>query len=225
MKKYSLLMLLCLLTLAAYSQKKETRSLSNFKYLSVGQSIDVTLVKGSKESVTVEISGADLEDVKTDVSGGKLKIQMGKGSFRNVNVSATVTYTELEGISVSSSASVTSKGTIKSSEFELKVSSSGDSELELDVNEFTAKISSSGKAKLSGNANDINISVSSSGKLYAYDLSSRNAMVRANSSGKAEVSASNKLDAKANSSGKVRFKGSPEEIYIDTNSSGRVTKA
>ncbi len=225
MKKYSLVLMLCLLSVIAYSQKKENRSLESFKYLSVGQSIDVTLVKGNDESVLVEVSGANLDDVKTDVSGGKLKIQMGRGSFRNVRVKATVTYTSIEGISVSSSASVTTENTIKSNEFDLSVSSSGSTNIELDVDELSAEVSSSGKAKVSGSASNIDVKVSSSGKLNAFDLRSKDARVKANSSGKAEVNVSDYLDATANSSGKIRYKGSPDKFDIDTNSSGSVSKS
>lgn len=214
-----------LISVFSFAQDKETRKVGAFDAISVGQSIEVKLIPGSKQEVIVEVDGTDLDNVITDASGGKLRIKMERGSYRNVDVKVTVTYKELNALDISSSAKVFSEGVIKSSDFDLEVSSSGAADLELDVDKIDIDISSSGKAKLKGNAGDMDIEVNSSGKLYAFALQGKDVDVEANSSGKAEISLNGSLNAEANSSGKVIYKGDPTNVMADSNSSGKVTKA
>lgn len=225
MKKLSILTMILCFAVAAFAQNKGTRSLKSFDRISVGESVSVTLVKGSSEKAEIEVSGADVDDVETKVSDGKLTVGMASGSYRNVKVRAIITYVSLEKVSVSSSASVKSDDTIKSSRFEASASSSGYMSLSLDVDRLEVSANSSGTVKLAGNADEIKARVNSSGDIRAYDLRTRDADVSANSSGRAEINVSDSLDARANSSGKVVYKGSPGKVNASANSSGKVQKA
>ena len=225
MKKLSILAVLLCFSVLTLAQNTETRSLSSFDQVSAGESVSVILVKGSSEKAEIEVSGADVDDVETDVSGGKLTIGMASGSYRNVKVKVTVTYTSLEKVSVSSSASVKSMDTIKASDFEASASSSGYMSLMLDADRVEVSANSSGTVELEGTANEIKARVNSSGDIRAYDLQAINGDVTANSSGRAEVNVSGSLNASANSSGKVVYKGSPQNVNASANSAGKVQKA
>jgi len=224
MKKITFLILLGVSTTFAYAQNKETRSLSNFTKIVVGESVELELVKGSSNKAVIEVSGADTDDVETKVSGEKLTVGMVNGSYRNVKVKATVTYTSLEAISVNSSAKAYAKDKIKASSFRVSVSSSGYASLVLDVDQLDVSVSSSGEAKLEGSADEVYAKVSSSGDIRAYNLTSRDVDVSANSSGRAEINVSNSLEASANSSGKVVYRGSPDKVNVSANSAGKVVK-
>ena len=214
-----------LFTTALFAQNEETRSLSSFSSVSVGESIELILVPGNKEEAIVQVDGKDPEIVITETSGERLKIRMAKGSWRNVNAKVRLTYVKIDDLSVSSSADVFSEGAIRSGDFDLEVSSSGFAKLELDVSSLDVEISSSGKAELSGKTGSQDAEVSSSGKLYAFDLVCDDLDIEVNSSGKAEVHVTKSMDAEANSSGKVTYKGNPKMVAIDTNSSGKVSKS
>ncbi|MEL7146173.1 MAG: DUF2807 domain-containing protein, partial [Bacteroidota bacterium] len=97
--------------------------------------------------------------------------------------------------------------------------------LELDVDRLKVSANSSGTVKLSGFADEVTASVNSSGDIRAYDLTTKDADVSANSSGRAEINVSNSLKATANSSGKVVYKGSPQNVKATANSSGKVQKS
>lgn len=223
MKKITILAMMLMISVFVYAQKSETRSLGSFDEISVGESVKVTLVKGSSEKAEIEVTGADLDDVETNISGGKLVIGMANGSYRNVKVTATITYTNLESLSVSSSAKVTAKDKINANKFKLSVSSSGYADINLDANDVVVKVSSSGDAIINGNAKALDVSVSSSGSLEGFGFKVEEADISVNSSGKAEVYVTNTLDARANSSGKVVYKGDPR-TSISANSSGKVVK-
>ena len=62
--------------LAVSAQETETRSLANFSELSVGEAISVVLIPGTKNEAVIKVRNIDLEDVETNVSGGRLKIEL-----------------------------------------------------------------------------------------------------------------------------------------------------
>lgn len=206
-----------------FAQQKETRNLSNFVSVSTGQSIDVVLKKGSENTATISASGVELNEVRTEVTGGRLKIRLKDGNYRKkINVKVVVTYTELNSVSASSSGSITSDDVIKTSgEFsvgvsssgsvflnkiiadrmDLSASSSGKMKLSVDVADLEASASSSGKIKISGKVNQQEIMVSSSGDFIGEELYASSAEVRASSSGYASVKVDKKLRARASSGG------------------------
>lgn len=220
--------LLLILISACYinaQQNQETRSLDEFTSLSVGEAINVELIKGNREEALVSVRGADLEDVRTSVSGGHLRIEMaGNRNFRNVDVDIQVTFVELNDISVSSAADLNSRDVIVADRLEVSVSSAGDAELEVEVDRLEVKVSSAGDLRISGTANSQYIKASSSGDYYGFDLMSNSVKASASSSGDIKVTAREEVDAQASSGGSVYYKGDPEKVYANSSSGGRVRK-
>lgn len=210
----------------ALAKSTETRQLDDFRTVAVGESIEVVLMSGSENTARIETNGVEAGDVQTRVSGDKLVIGMSSGNkwFNNVNVKIWLTYKSLEGISVSSSASITNEGVIKADRLVCKASSSGSAELNIEVRSLEAEVSSSGRLSLAGTSIEQQVSVSSSGTYHAYELSSETCEAKASSSGNARISVANELIATASSSGSIRYKGDPEKLITNSNSSGSVKK-
>lgn len=245
MKNIFAFMLAVLVSFSLQAQNTETRKLSSFDRVAVGQSIKLILEQGNERSARIETSGVDTDKVVTDVSSGNLNIQMAKGNYRNTRVTVYLSYSDkLEGIRASSSASIQSENKVVSDELSIKVSSSAKVNLEVEANELDVRMSSSGKADLNINVENLDVdisssakldlsgrtnfqrfNISSSGKMYAYDLSSTKVRGDVSSSGSAEVSVSNEIIADASSSGKITYRGNPEKVIVDSNSSGKVRKA
>lgn len=225
MKNLLLASVFSLTTLAAIGQDKETRKLNDFDRLSVGESIDLIIEEGNENKAVVEVSGADLEDVITDVSSGKLTIEMQRGSYRMTDIKIYLTYKKLNNIRVSSSASLKGESVVKSSDLRVKVSSSGRANLEVEADDLQVAVSSSGRLTLNGTTNRQTIDVSSSGRYSAYDLESKILEADVSSSGRAEVFVTEAIVANASSSGRVSYKGNPNKVIADNSSSGKVRKA
>jgi cytoskeletal protein CcmA (bactofilin family) len=244
--KNLILALIIWMPLQIMAQERETRNIDSFTEVSSSASIKVTLVKGSSPKVDVQTDG-DLEDVLTDVSGGKLKIsrapQEGMFNFSSNNdkVEVIVYYQEIEALKVSSSSYMEVKGTLNSNKLTLdvsssgklkvsanakagyvEVSSSGKIDAHLNTDQLTAKVSSSGKLNLTGSSDDFEGKVSSSGNVVAEDFSCFNAKISASSSGKIQLGVKNELVARASSSGKINYSGSPKVVDINTSSGGKV---
>jgi len=221
---YFLSVLLVAFVVTLSAQRKETRSLSSFSSISVGEAINVEITPGDKEEAIVEVDGTRLENVITEVYGDRLKIKMERGNWRNVDVYVYVTYKSIDEIDVSSAADLVTNGVLKSDQLEVEVSSAGDVKLDIDVDELEVRVSSAGDLSIAGRAREQYVKVSSSGDYDGYDLESELAEVDASSSGDARLNVSDKLEADASSSGSVYYKGNPTKVYADSSSGGRVRK-
>ncbi len=228
MKLKSIFLIVALLSASlAIAQSRDTRSLNDFRRVSVGESIELILIEGNRNEAVIEADGMDADDVVTRLSGDKLVVEIKNNGrwWRNTDVTVRLTYRQLEGVSVSSSAEVYNEGTIKSEYFECRASSSGNATLTVDVRELEVEVSSSGRLSLSGTTVKQDVSVSSSGSYHAYDLDSEICEARASSSGNARISVSKELRANASSSGSIRYKGDPDKQITKSSSSGSVRRS
>jgi len=224
MKKKTLLFVFCILALTVYAQNRETRDLSSFDEISVGEAIYVNLIKGNRETAEVIAQGIDLEDVVTKVSGDHLRIYLEGNNHRNIDVKIILTYRELEGIGISSAARVNAEEAINANSLEIDVSSAGGGEINLDAGKVEIDISSAGNLELTGKADLLEVEVSSAGDLDAYDLICREADVNVSSGGSANLTITSRLDAKASSGGNIRYKGNPQKVFVNANSGGSIKK-
>lgn len=211
--------------LVANAQSSETRNLDNFDEIKVSQSISVKLIKGSSNTAQIETRGVDTERVETEIEGSTLYIRMKRGNYFSSNVSIDLTYkSEIKAIAVSSSGEIVGLDEIASENFDIRASSSGRAELNLNVRNLDVQVSSSGQVDLTGKAKFQDVEISSSGRLSAFDMDSEEAEVRVSSSGKAEIKVHSIIEGKASSSGRVYYKGNPDKVYVDTSSSGKIRK-
>lgn len=228
-----------------FAQQEETRSLDSFSKVTAQEGVNVYLKKGSREEARVVSRSEDLEDVLTEVSGGRLKVHLEGNSHRNVDVDVYVTYVSINAIGASSSANIKADGTIetdgdfdvdvsssgdivasiKADELEIDASSSGDARLNVEVNSIDAEVSSSGDIEVTGSAREQDISASSAGDYDAYDVESDEVRANVSSGGSIKINVTSKLDARASSGGSVRYKGSPKYLDANSSSGGSVRKS
>ncbi len=225
MKKFWSALTLSFILAAAWGQDSEVRSVGSFTGIKAAEAIDVYLKKGDRESVRVEVSGTDISNVLTEVSGSYLKIHMRDGRYRNRNVKVYVTYVSLNKLHVSSAANVFSDGTIKAKTMDISASSAGSAELSIDAESVSIDASSAGDIVLEGRAVNIEVEVSSAGEIDAYGLESENGNASASSAGSAKISVSKELTAQASSGGSIRYRGSPAKTNTSSSSGGSVKKS
>jgi hypothetical protein len=212
------------LIFSVFAQNRETRNLSSFNELSVSEAIKVELVKGSSEKAEVEVSGTDAKNVLTEVTGDRLKVHMANGNWRNVNAFVRITYRNLEEISVSSAASVTTESAITSDQMDMDVSSAGKADLVFDVGHMEVDVSSAGNLNAEGKADDIEVGISSAGSMDAYDLECKSADLTASSAGSIKITVTEQIEARASSGGSIRYKGNPDKERVSSSSGGSVKR-
>ncbi|MFT4737751.1 MAG: hypothetical protein ACI8QD_000247 [Cyclobacteriaceae bacterium] len=209
----------------AFGQSTETRNLPSFSAIDVSEGILVVMTAGSKEEAVIEVTGADLEDVITEVSGQTLNIEMrGNNNYRNLEVTVLVTYKNIDEIDLSSAGRLTFETKLVSEELDIEVSSAGSMKAEIEVSRLEVDISSSGKVELSGRSDRQTVDLSSAGRYDAGDLQTNFTEIDASSAGSATVFVSQELRADANSAGSIKYKGNPEKVFSDASSGGKVRK-
>ncbi len=218
--------LMSVLALTTYAQDKEDRKLGDFTEVKVSNAINLYLKQGNETKATIEADGIDLEDVITEVSGGRLKISVrSKNNFRrSIHVKVYLTYKSLKLVSASSASDVYSESIIKADRLELVASSAASMELNLDVSELEVSVSSAGDLELSGRAGDMTGSASSAGDVDAFDLICKTADVKASSAGGMRINVIEDIRARASSGGSVKYKGNPSQSNTDSSSGGSVRK-
>jgi hypothetical protein len=216
MKKQLTIIVLTLFCVVSLSnaQTKETRNVSTFTKISFRVPGKLYLRQGSPQKVEIEGKKDLLEEIETEVSGGKLVIGK-EGRWMNWtwgsndNVTVYITVKDIEGISVAGSGDVIGETKIMARNLDLNVSGSGNMKVEIDASgdvegdvsgsgdlyikgrcaSFESDVSGSGKVNLALNiANDADFGISGSGKIEASGTASR---VKASISGSGKVFASN----------------------------------
>jgi Putative auto-transporter adhesin, head GIN domain len=208
------------------AQESQTRSVSSFTGVKAAEGVDVYLSKGEKESVRVEVTGTNLENIITEVSGSYLKVHMRDGNYKGrVDAKVYVTYVKIDKLSASSAGSIFSEGTIEASNLDISSSSAANIEVTVNAGSVNVNSSSAGEIELKGKARTLSAEAASAGEIDAYDLESRKVEAEASSAGSIKVNATEELDAHAGSGGSIRYRGNPDKSVTNSSSGGSVKKS
>ncbi len=138
MKSINSTLLLCFLICSAYvsqAQEKKNFPVLPFNKLIVSPHINVVLQEGAEEKVEISSRRVDERDIHVDIDGQTLRIYlegarltprnhkengMSWDAYRDVEVTAYVTYTELKKLSVRGDQRVVCESSLKGKKFKLK---------------------------------------------------------------------------------------------------------
>lgn len=225
MQKLTLLLVAVLTVFSAQAQKKETRKVESFDYVSLGVSADLIITQGSTNSLMLEGDADDLEEIETYVKDGKLKIRNESnnwfGNDRD-DVKIYVTLVNFKGASVSGSGNITNSNNLKGDDINLSVSGSGEIQLYVACKSIDAHISGSGEIELQGLSDAIDLHISGSGDLNSIEMEANRLEAHISGSGSAKVHVKDEIDAHISGSGKIRYKGNPSKIREKVSGSGSV---
>ena len=197
---------------------KELNNVSNFSSIRVLGSPDVEYRQSSDSKTTVSIYGSDnmVDLLEVSTVNGVLQVNINKG----VKI-------------IKGSAEVYLKGTLKGADLNLNITGSGDIEAENlqytnlsafvkgsgDINVKNVKattvktiVSGSGDVEMKGSTQMAMLTVNGSGDISADKLTATNVVATVSGSGDISCYASKQLDAKANGSGDIEYKGNPSIV-------------
>lgn len=229
MKNMKNIMLILLIAsgVSAFAQDSQVRDVPSFTEVSFNISGVAYITQGSQESVILK--GVDLDEIKTEVKNGKLVIRNTSNKKfqlfnREEDLEVHITMPTVEGLSVSGSGKIYGKNMIKAEKMDLKVSGSGNIELEADAKVLRFSIAGSGLLKVAGTATDGYASISGSGNIKAVDLKAQKFEVKISGSGNCEIYARESLEASISGSGTIYYKGDPKKVNVNTSGSGSIKK-
>jgi hypothetical protein len=209
----------------------EQRALPPFSRIVIDGFVEVTLVQGGTETVTIEAPSKQLASVRTDVSDGTLTIANNQsrrwwseflgGAVRPARV--TVTYREIEAISAAGAVKIRADR-LKTDR--LKVSASGATSLkisDLDTKELSVSGSGAMKVEIVGRATAQSIAISGAGDYRAAELVSDDARVTVSGAGRVVVQAEKTLRIGLSGAGSVEYIGNPK-VTQQISGAGRVKR-
>lgn len=219
MKKTIVLLLLCLLTLSGWAQKRETRDVPTFTRINFRTPGKVLLRQGSPQKVEIEGPAEMLEEIKTIVDGNQLNIGPEKdgwnwSSWKSTDrVTVYITVREIDGLSVSGSGELIAETKITTSNLRLAVSGSGSLKVDIDAADVTANVSGSGDIEIKGKCKSLESDISGSGEVI-FDATVADATYfRISGSGKVNGSGTaSSMKARISGSGRVNAR----DLKVDT---------
>lgn len=226
MKSFRNLILAALTVLTFSMNAQEVLDLNKFDEIIASGDVDVVLQQGENTEVKVFANGNDEQNIKIHVNEGILKINLlkslVKSSHRSVKV--VVTFTKLNRIKAYAGAEVESESTIATNRLQLKLNSGAEMYLNVAVDNLEVVVSEGSQLEISGSTKSMDVRTSSGGVCEAFDLESDYTYVTSNTGGEAEVVANKRIEAKANTGGRVEYKGKPEDTKISDFLTGTVKR-
>ena len=239
MKKNALLIAL-LLTVTAQAQwpskvsgngKMTSKQVKTAAYEKVEISgfFDVDLISGKEGSISLNGEENILAHITVEVVQQTLKIYVEKGinlrPTKGKKLLVMVPFESLDAVSLSGSGDVNTKSTIKTRQFEAKLTGSGDVKLDINAEEVNATLTGSGDLVLKGKTQSLECNITGSGDLNAFELTGNNATVALSGSGDCKVYCSEKLQARISGSGDISYKGDPKKKDTKVSGSGSIQKS
>lgn len=202
-----------------------TRTTESYDEISASGSFNVELVAGKEGTITISGDENIINHIVTEVNGSKLKIgfEKNKNYSYHSNIVITVPFEEISAVSFTGSGEITTKDTVKSADFEIKLTGSGDGDFSVDTKNLIASVAGSGDLKITGTTEELEAKVAGSGDLSCTKLIAQNAFVSVAGSGDLKVNCTNKLKASVAGSGNIHYKSKPETIDSKVTGSGDIT--
>jgi hypothetical protein len=200
----------------------ESRKVAEFDEIEIEGQATVFLEQGTAHSVKIKIDSNLVEFIKTEVSGMKLKIKEDKCLEEITEFEIYITTTSLSKLEVSGSVEVKGENTIKSEKLYLKAGSSGEINLNLDVDDLETVTKGSGEVKLAGRADQFDIELAGAGSLDAFRLQAKEADAEVSGAGTCKINVSEEFYGDVSGSGKLYYRGNPKKVKTDVSGSGTI---
>lgn len=202
---------------------KETRELQEFDKIRVSKGINVTLVEGNKPSAEIHIENAPTSDVIIEQKGRDLTVKMRTRIYKGVAVNVYITFQNLREISTGLGGSVESDDLIEADQLVLEAGMDGSIDLEVDVKKLVVNASAA-RVEVRGTSDYIDVRTTTGGRYLGANLKTKEALVRANTGGSAQIWVTEKIEASAGSGAKVEYAGNPQKVEVKQTLGGKVEK-
>ncbi|MGB3712977.1 MAG: head GIN domain-containing protein [Candidatus Promineifilaceae bacterium] len=205
--------------MSATEKVTEKREVSGFDRVYVRDIGEVILTQGEKESLVVEADSDLISKVKTEVRGGVLNLEVGRGWLDKLTLGLSelsgkrvkyyLTVREINELKISGKGDIAAEK-IDSDRLSVGISGLGNVNIDsLNTGKLSVSISGRGEFASAGSVVHQMVNISGSGEYKAIDLESQSTIVKISGQGNASVWANEELEANISGFGKVEYRGSP----------------
>lgn len=219
----------------------------NFDELEISTALKAELYQSGDERIVVYAPSDLMQYVKVKQNGGKVQVKIESDHLKSIStdrIKIKVYAKDFDHLAANSSGSIhlkdnfifsdldvkvsssgTINGNINGGNINIQASSSGHYEGEVNARSVNMQSSSSGGIDIKGKSESVNIQASSSGEVDAENFTAESAVLATSSSADITIGVSKSVTASASSSGDIRVikRGSLNEITKNESSSGSVS--
>ncbi|WP_374948104.1 head GIN domain-containing protein [Mucilaginibacter sp.] len=202
----------------------ETRTMTDFTRLDVSGGYKVKLVQDSSMKVIIHADDNLMKRIRTEVEGGKLKIDSRKGLCGSEEITITIGVRNLEEIEASGAVEVIAaqRINVKDLHFDL----SGSTKIDMDLSAANVSTEGSGATEviLRGQAASHSIDVSGSSDIKALDFVVGKYSIESSGASECKINVLNSLDIHTSGSSDIKYRGNPSSINKDKSGASSVEK-
>jgi hypothetical protein len=202
--------------------KTETRNITDFNELVLDGQAQIYIRQDTFISLKVVTDSNLVENIKTEVSGEKLKIYDSRCLKNVTEYKIYLTFKEISVIKIEGAVKLKCDSAIKSENLYISDKSAGEVDLRLDTDNLEVETGGSGLLKLSGRALDFDLDVDEAGSVDAYTLQAKNVDANIYGAGSCKINVSEKLNGNIEGSGKIIYKGNPKKVNADISGTGKM---
>lgn len=202
-----------------YSQTE--KEVGDFNKVTSFDKIDVMLIPSNENKVV--LIGNNSEIVEVINKNGELKIRMPLTKLLSGDdVSATVYFKEIDAVEANEGSRIACAKTFKSTSFDIIAKEGSEVKVNVNVTAITVKVLSGASVTIDGTAINQTTISNSGGMYYGSKLNTTTTSITVNAGGKADVYATDFVDAKVRAGGVITIFGNPKKINQKTFAGGRI---
>lgn len=221
MKKFISWLVALLILVTVNLELLAQQALVPFDKIQLTGNISALLVEGEHGGISIQNNKEHLE---YGVEGQTLKIES-KNLIKYKKmptIKIIITYNKLRAIKARAGAAVFSDNIIEAAALNLRFSSGASGELTIDTEALEVGVSEGSHLTLGGTADFQEAKSVTGGSLVAYQLDSKEAIIKTNTGGTAKLMVLESITASAKTGGSISYKGNPKKEKINNGLSGSI---
>ena len=215
-------LIMLLVTTAAFAQDRIEKNLGDFTELKTYRGLPVELIKSDSPKLIIEGNKASSVTVKN--ANGVLKLSLKiENTFSSDEVMVYLHYKDpVSVIDGNEGSNIYSNEVLAQDKIVVRAQEGARVKLELDVKNLEVVTSTGGYVNLSGKAETQDVKVNTGGIYKGAMMKTEHTKVNAATGGNAEVFASKSVDAKASTAGIIDIEGDPEQVSRKESTGGNI---
>lgn len=202
----------------------DMRRLEPFEKVSVEDNYEVLFEKANSPSVIITVDENLISYVETSIVKNTLKIRNTEKIKGSEPIQITIFYQEINEIKATGAIVLNNNDVMKSDRLVIDFPGAGMVSLEVELDHLDINLSGAGLLSLSGYTNTQSIQLSGAGNVDASHLISNECDIRLSGFGGAEVLVKEKLNARVDGAGIVKYSGEPNKVKKEVNGLGDIIK-
>ncbi|MEM9051255.1 MAG: head GIN domain-containing protein [Bacteroidota bacterium] len=200
----------------------ENRTIPEFNEVRLDGSQELRINSENEFDLRVTAPDNLMPYLETFVTGGKLILREKSNDIDHDRVLIEISENFLNSIQLDGSGRIFAEDTIYSESLEISVDGSGEADIIAKTELLRLDIDGSGRIDARGEASEVRSHISGSGLILSQNIDSSTAEARIEGSGSIDIFATDKLFARIEGSGVIRYWGQPGSVNASVEGSGSI---